>query len=73
MEFINENPAPVEVVQLREALQERLGFGITKAQDACADLLYTSRRSWQQWERGERTMHPAFWELANRKVQELIN
>jgi hypothetical protein len=63
------NPDPTDVVELREGIQSRLGLGITAAQDHCAGLLYTSRRAWQQWEAGDRKMHPAFWELANIKSE----
>ena len=62
------SPAAAEVIALRESVQARDGVGITAAQDACAVMLHTSRRAWQQWERGERNMHPAFWELARIKV-----
>ena len=31
-------------------------------QEAAA-LLHTTSRTWQQWEKGDRRMHPAFWEL----------
>jgi DNA-binding transcriptional regulator YiaG len=31
-------------------------------------LVHTTCRVWQQWEAGERKMHPAFWELARRKA-----
>lgn len=54
------NPKPAEILAAREAA------GLT--QQACADLLHTSIRSWQQWEYGERAMHPAFWELFNKKT-----
>lgn len=56
-------PTPQEVKSARQALQARLGLNITKTQDHCAGLVHTSRRAWQQWERGDRRMHPAFWEL----------
>ena len=56
-------PEPAEILAAREALQSRLGLGITAAQDWCAEALHTSRRSFQQWETGARAMHPAFWEL----------
>lgn len=62
------SPSPTEVMALRESVQARDGIGITAAQDACAVMLHTSRRAWQQWERGERNMHPAFWELAQIKA-----
>lgn len=26
-------------------------------------LVHTTCRTWQQWEAGDRRMHPAFWEL----------
>ena len=63
------NPKPEDVLKLREALQKRESIGITAAQDRCAEMLHTSRRAWQQWERGERKMHPAFWELAQLKCR----
>lgn len=28
-----------------------------------ATLVHTTCRVWQQWEAGDRRMHPAFWEL----------
>lgn len=64
------NPAPSDIIALREKLQGDLNIGITAAQDKCAELLHTSRRAWQQWERGDRKMHPAFWELIKIKTAE---
>lgn len=57
-----EHPAPAEVRAAREAA------GLTQA--AAAALLHTSTRAYQQWEAGERRMHPAFWELFQRKSKE---
>lgn len=62
-----DNPKTSEIVSLRESLQLSNSIGITAAQDKCADMLHTSRRAWQQWEKGDRKMHPAFWELINIK------
>lgn len=62
-----DNPKISEIVSLRESLQLSSNIGITAAQDKCADMLHTSRRAWQQWEKGDRKMHPAFWELINIK------
>ena len=62
------SPDPDDVISLRLTLQSEMCYGITAAQDKCAEILHTSRRSWQQWERGERKMHPAFWELINIKL-----
>lgn len=42
-----------------------------KALGASEIQVFTSRRAWQQWERGERRMHLAFWELAHIKIREL--
>lgn len=61
------NPNTPEIIALREKIQGENNLGITAAQDKCAELLHTSRRAWQQWERGDRKMHPAFWELINLK------
>ena len=60
-------PKPADVVAAREAIQAKLGLGITAAQDLCALTVHTQRRPWQQWETGARAMHPAFWELFRRK------
>ena len=61
-------PKPREVIALR------LDAGLS--QTAAAELVHTSCRAWQQWEAEEgsagfRRMHPAFWELFQRKVKEL--
>ena len=56
-------PDKSEVVAGRARVQETFGVGITAAQDWCAEQVHTTRRVWQQWEAGDRGMHPAFWEL----------
>lgn len=55
------NPSPEQIAEARQAA------GLT--QSASADLLHTSTRSWQQWEKGDRRMHPAFWELFKIKAR----
>lgn len=62
-----ETPTPDQISASREAVQAAHGVGITAAQDWCAAQVCTQRRVWQQWERGERKMHPAFWQLAQIK------
>lgn len=52
------------VVALRERVQAALGVGITAAQDWCAQAVCSQRRAWQQWERGERAIHPGIYKLA---------
>ena len=64
-------PLAVDVRAAREAVQVRLECGITAAQDWCAETLHTSRRAFQQWESGDRSMHPAFFELLIIKVSAL--
>ena len=64
-------PSPAAVVAAREAVQANLSCGITAAQDWCAERLHTSRRAFQQWETGERRMHPAFFDLLSIKVSAL--
>ena len=49
------NPTPEEVRAAREAA------GLS--QTAAGVLVHTTCRTWQQWEAGDRRMHPAFWEL----------
>lgn len=66
---IDRYPRSIEIIGLREHIQQQERLGITPAQDVCAAILHTSRRAWQQWERSERCMHPAFWELARIKVR----
>ncbi len=57
------NPDPAEV---RSA---RLAAGLT--QGAAGELIHCAARSWQDWEAGERRMHPAFWELFLSKVPKI--
>lgn len=53
------NPTPAEVRAAREAA------GLS--QTAAGALVHTTCRTWQQWEAGDRRMHPAFWELFQMK------
>jgi DNA-binding transcriptional regulator YiaG len=50
------NPRPEEICRWRAAQ------GITQTEAAAR--VYTTCRVWQQWEAGDRKMHPAFWALA---------
>lgn len=49
------NPDPSEIRAAREAA------GLS--QTAAAALIYCTLRGWQEWEAGNRRMHPAMWEL----------
>jgi len=66
-------PTPEQICDLRSDIQDHYGMDKTEAIDLCAKLVYTSRRNWQHWERSERKMHPAFWELANIKVKAVMD
>ena len=56
-----EPPKPADIRAAREAA------GLT--QTGAAHLLHTTCRTWQQWEAGDRRMHPAFWELLTIKIK----
>lgn len=49
------NPRPEQI----RAARERAGLTQTDA----AALIHCTLSGWQRWEQGERSMHPAFWEL----------
>jgi len=49
------NPSPEEIRIVRAQ------SGLTQSQ--CAAMLHTSVRAYQQWEAGDRKMHPAFYHL----------
>lgn len=54
------NPEPDEIKKAR------IRSGQT--QTYCAMLVHTTCRVWQQWEAGDRRMHPAFWDLFKSKI-----
>ena len=49
------NPRPEEVRAAREAAH--------LTQTEAGLLVHSELRTWQQWEAGDRRMHPAIWEL----------
>lgn len=59
------NPTPGEI---RDA---RLSADLTQA--TAAKLVYSSLNAWSQWERGERKMHPAIWELFQIKSSQIAD
>jgi DNA-binding transcriptional regulator YiaG len=42
----------------------------TMTQKAAADLIHGTERAWQEWEAGNRRMHPGLWELFQIKRRE---
>lgn len=59
------NPTPEAIKAMRE--EKKL------TQSAATKLVHSSLRAWQQWESGDRKMHPAFWELFNLKISTFVN
>lgn len=51
-----------------EIAAARAAAGLTVK--AAAELIYCTENGWQQWEAGERRMHPAFFELFKIKAAE---
>lgn len=49
------NPEPAAIRAARE--------GAKLTQTAAAELIYSTLRTWQDWEAGERRMHPGLWRL----------
>lgn len=60
MKSDSSSPSPEEVREAREVA----GLSQTEA----GALVHTTCRTWQQWEAGDRRMHPAFWELFRIKL-----
>jgi len=54
------NPSPAEVRAAREAA------GLTQTEAAAA--IYSTLRTWQDWEAGKARMHPGLWELFGLKA-----
>ncbi len=55
------NPSPDTIRAAREVA------GLTQTQAGA--VVYSSLRAWQQWESGERRLHPAIWELFRLKAK----
>lgn len=53
-------PTPDEIQAARS------GAGLS--QTAAAALIYSTLRTWQDWEAGKAAMHPGLWELFNIKL-----
>lgn len=54
-----ESPTPDEIRDARKA------SGLS--QTAAAELIYSTLRTWQDWEAGKAHMHPGLWELFRQK------
>jgi DNA-binding transcriptional regulator YiaG len=58
------SPDPTEIKSAR------LRAGLTQVQ--AAEVIYSTKRTWQDWERGLNSMHPALWELFKLKVSRSV-
>ncbi len=56
------NPLPAEIIAARKAA------GLTQTE--AASLVCGSLRAWQQWEAGDRRMHPGLWMLFRLRTEE---
>lgn len=54
------HPTPEEIKQART------DAGLS--QPAAAALIYSTKRTWQDWEAGKNPMHPGLWELFRLKL-----
>jgi DNA-binding transcriptional regulator YiaG len=58
------NPPPEQIRAARSAA------GLS--QTAAAALIYSTMRTWQDWEAGKARMHPGLWELFKLKAGRLL-
>jgi DNA-binding transcriptional regulator YiaG len=58
------SPDPAKIKELRD----KAGLSQSRA----AELVYTARRTWQDWEAGVAKMHPGLWELFKHKLAKPI-
>lgn len=60
---VTASPAPPDIRAARKAA------GLTQTE--AARLVHGTLRAWQEWEAGNRQMHPGLWELFGLKVAAL--
>ena len=68
------NPSPVSIRTLRESIMVPGDDGVLRplTQTQAAQLVHGTLRTWQQWEAGDRRMHPGLWELFQLKTAEIF-
>lgn len=64
MRTIPERPIPSKIRELR------IAAGLSQQQ--ASDTVYSGLRTWQQWEAGDRSMHPAIFELFLFKTSKIL-
>lgn len=60
---MNDRPASPSPADIRAA---RAAAGLTQTE--AARVIHSTLRAWQEWEAGNRQMHPGLWELFRLKV-----
>lgn len=60
---MSDRPASPSPADIRAA---RAAAGLTQTE--AARLIHSTLRAWQEWEAGNRQMHPGLWELFRLKV-----
>jgi transcriptional regulator with XRE-family HTH domain len=60
----------IKVPTAEQVRAARKAAGLT--QEAAADLIGTSRRSWQEWESGRTPMRAGLWELFRIKAEVIV-
>ena len=69
-----DSPDHTEIVNLRRKVQQHFKLRSDRAgKMLCSEVIYAAYSTWVDWETGKTTMHPAFWELANIKLTQLLN
>lgn len=64
------SPTPDQIRQAREAAFP--GLPVPEARRKFGRLVWSTERAVRAWEEGYRTMHPGLWELAERKIGDLV-
>jgi hypothetical protein len=69
-----DSPSHIEIVNLRRQVQQHFKLRSDLAgKTLCAESVYVHVNTWKKWEADEMPPHPAFWELANIKLTQLLN
>lgn len=68
------SPNHTEIVNLRRQVRQHFKLRSDSAgRELCGQVIHVTTQAWDAWETGKNTMHPAFWELANIKLTQLLN
>lgn len=68
---MNNRAAPAMTPTPDDIREARQSAGLS--QTAAAGLIYSTLRTWQDWEAGKARMHPGLWELFTIKTKQSAN